>query len=337
MKNKALISLAIFYVVISTNILSAQQTEQKFVKEVNYLLSLPDGYNTDTIEKWPVIVFLHGSGERGDDLEKVKVHGPPKLINAGQKMPFIVVSPQVARADQWWYSDLLMLMIKGIIKKYRVDESRIYLTGLSMGGYGTWDIALKYPELFAAIAPICGAGDPSEVWKIRHTPVWIFHGEKDPAVPVKNSKTMYAALLQYGNARLTIYPDAAHDCWTETYNNPELYKWFLSHKRFTFEEGAMPEKPEKFTGTYVSQYDTASVFYDSVRVYQKEGKLYAKIKSNRNREQQIFPFRDDSFYFNKTSQAEIKFNTGKKGKIDSFIYYKSSYVYKTKLNFRRVK
>lgn len=284
MKKRILVLILFLNTIIAANLMFGQQTAQKFDKEVNYLLSLPDGYNRDTITKWPVIIFLHGSGERGADLEKVKVHGPPKLINAGQKMPFVVVSPQVGPLDSWWYSDLIMLMIKDIKKKYRVDEDRVYLTGLSMGGYGSWDLAIKYPELFAAIAPICGAGDPSAVWTIRHMPVWIFHGGKDQTVPVKNSKTMYKALLPYGNVKLTIYPEAGHDSWTETYNNPELYTWFLSHKRFTFEEGPMPQKPEKFTGTYVSDYDTASVFFDSARVYLKEGKLFATFKSNRNRE-----------------------------------------------------
>jgi hypothetical protein len=99
----------------------------------------------------------------------------------------------------------------------------------------------------------------------------------------------------------------------------------------------MPEKPERFVGTYISEYDTASVFYDSARVYLKEGKLYAKIKSNRNREQQILPYKEGSFFFSKTSPAEIEFNVGENGKIDTFIYYKSSYVYKSKLNYRKVK
>jgi hypothetical protein len=206
-----------------------------------------------------------------------------------------------------------------------------------MGGYGTWDIAMKYPELFAAIAPICGAGDPLQAWTIRNIPVWIFHGGKDPTVPVKNSMTMYSALLPYGNVKLTLYPEAGHDSWTETYNNPDLYKWFLSHRRFSFDEGPMPSRPERFVGTYISEYDTASVFYDSAKVYLKEGKLFTRIKSNRNREQQVFPYREYSFFFSKTSPAEIKFNIGKKGKCDSFVYYKSSFVNKMTVSFKKVK
>jgi len=167
-------------------------------------------------------------------------------------------------------------------------------------------------------------------------PVWIFHGEKDTSVPVKNSKTMYQALLQYGNVKLTIYPEAGHDSWTDTYNNPDLYTWFLSHKRFTFDEGTMPAKPERYTGTYTSEYDTASVFYDSAKVYLKEGKLFVSIKSSRNRETQIFPYKDGSFFFNKTGAAEIKFNIGKNGECDSFIFYRQSYVYKKVLNFRKI-
>lgn len=321
---------------IPGGLIFGQQTGQKFIKEVNYLLSLPDGYSSDTISKWPAILFLHGAGEGGDDLEKVKTHGPPKLINGGKKMPFIVISPQIAGGYYEWSPDLLMLMLKDIKKKYRIDSDRIYLTGLSMGGYGTWDLAMRYPDLFAAIAPICGAGNPAEAWKIRHTPVWIFHGEKDISIPVKNSRIMYQHLMPYGHVKLTIYPGVGHDSWTETYNNPDLYSWFLSHKKFTFEEGTMLVKPEIFIGTYISDFDSASIFYDAAKVYLRDEKLFFKLKSNWNREQPIFPSSDSSFFFQRINPAEIKFRIEKNGECNSFIYFKHSSTKSMILNFKKI-
>lgn len=198
---------------------------------VNYLLSLPTDYGKDKEQKWPLIVFLHGSGERGSDLEKVKIHGPPKLISKGQAFPFIVVSPQCPH-DQSWSPLLLSAMLDDVIAKYSVDRERIYLTGLSMGGFGTWDWAVSEPRRFAAIAPICGGGKPFFAKRIKHIPTWIFHGAKDQGVPLSTSEEMVAALKKEGGEpRLTVYPDLEHDSWTVTYENPELYKWFLEHKR----------------------------------------------------------------------------------------------------------
>ncbi len=123
-------------------------------------------------------------------------------------------------------------LLDKIIAEDRVDADRVYLTGLSMGGYGTWDWAIQSPDRFAAIAPICGGGNPDKVRAIRSMPVWVFHGAKDPTVPIAESEKMVKALKKAGsNVKFTVYPEAGHDSWTETYNNPELYKWFLSHKR----------------------------------------------------------------------------------------------------------
>lgn len=207
------------------------QTEQKLQREIvvqlDYLLSLPEGYETK--EQWPLMLFLHGAGERGDNLDLVKVHGPPKLIAAGKEMPFIVVSPQCPK-DRWWNAVELTALLDEIIEKYDVDESRIYVTGLSMGGFGTWNLAMYTPKRFAAIAPICGGGDRQFGKHLKHLPAWIFHGAKDSAVPVERSIEMAKAIKDRGgDPKLTIYPEANHDSWTKTYENPELYKWFLSH------------------------------------------------------------------------------------------------------------
>jgi predicted peptidase len=197
---------------------------------LKYLLFLPADY--EKAEKpFPLILFLHGAGERGDDLSKVKKHGPPKIVETKKDFPFIVVSPQAPLRGGWQNKSLLALLDE-IEGKYKVDKDRVYLTGLSMGGYGTWRLAAAAPERFAAIVPICGGGDPKSAEKLKGLPIWVFHGAKDNAVPLKRSEDMVKALKDAGHeVKFTIYPNAGHDSWTETYNNPELYKWLLSHKR----------------------------------------------------------------------------------------------------------
>jgi predicted peptidase len=207
--------------------------EAKITKTVTgrYLLYLPKDYKADRRHPWPLILFLHGSGERGSDLEKVKTHGPPKLVAQGKDFPFIIVSPQCPDG-QWWDPDILMGLLSDVTKKYVVDKDRIYLTGLSMGGFGTWTLGAEHPELFAAIAPICGQGDTSKAAALKDMPIWAFHGGKDPVVAIKGDQDMVDAVKAAGgDVKFTIYPDAGHDAWTETYDNPDLYQWFLQHKR----------------------------------------------------------------------------------------------------------
>jgi predicted peptidase len=124
-----------------------------------------------------------------------------------------------------------------VIAQYAVDEERVYVTGLSMGGFGTWSLAQAHPERFAAIAPICGGGNPELAGNLRHVPVWAFHGAKDNVVPLSASQEMVDALKAIGaDVKFTIYPEAYHDAWTETYENPQLYEWLLQHKRFSSDE-----------------------------------------------------------------------------------------------------
>ncbi|NLO32363.1 MAG: prolyl oligopeptidase family serine peptidase [Candidatus Hydrogenedentes bacterium] len=226
---------------LSTKTTDSLQTSEHFTKEIkstvetNYLLFLPENYD-QTQQQWPLLLFLHGAGERGDDLSKVEVHGPPRLIADGKKdFPFIVVSPQCPK-DAWWSDgpqiDALDALLSHLIKTYRIDENRIYATGLSMGGFGTWRLACEYPDRFAAIVPICGSGEPYRAHKIRHLPVWVFHGAKDDVIPIQSSQMMVDALKKAeGNVEFTIYPEAGHDAWTETYNNAALYEWLLQQRR----------------------------------------------------------------------------------------------------------
>ncbi|MCX6954853.1 MAG: prolyl oligopeptidase family serine peptidase [Verrucomicrobia bacterium] len=252
------------------------QTVESFKKTITktvgyqYLLSLPTGYDPAGEKTWPVILFLHGSGERGSDPWKVAVHGPPKLLRGDVPAPtpapgapaptpetaeararrlesaaflkanFIVVSPQCP-AGPWWDDDAVLALLDEVMAKHKTDAHRIYLTGLSMGGYGTWSVGLKYPERFAAIVPICGGGSSVDVRRtgrdkkaaLTSLGVWAFHGAKDPTVPLEESETMVATLKKAGvtDLQLTVYPEAKHDSWTETYNQPELYTWLLKHRR----------------------------------------------------------------------------------------------------------
>ena len=201
--------------------------------DLDYLLFLPQGYGRDLEKMWPLILFLHGAGERGDRLELVKKHGPPNLVEQQADFPFIVVSPQCP-AGLWWPEKLddLGALLDEVEARYAVDSRRIYLTGLSMGGYGTWSLAQDQPERFAAIVPICGGGSRALARRLKDLPVWVFHGAKDKTVPLEESEKMVAAIKRAGGSpRLTIYPDAGHDSWTETYDNPELYEWLLSNVR----------------------------------------------------------------------------------------------------------
>ena len=196
---------------------------------LEYLLYLPQDYEKQ--KAWPLLLFLHGSGERGDNLEKVKIHGPPKLIAAGKHFPFIVVSPQ-CRKERRWEPIELTALLDDIVRNYNVDEDRICVTGLSMGGFGTWQLAAYSPYRFAAIAPICGGGEKYWARSYPHLATWAFHGAKDKGVPLERSQIMVDELkAKGGEPKLTIYPEAGHDSWTATYNNPELYKWLLAQRR----------------------------------------------------------------------------------------------------------
>jgi predicted peptidase len=198
--------------------------------EARFLLYLPEGYKTSD-QKWPLLLFLHGAGETGEMLDLVKKNGPPKLIEFGKSFPFIVVSPQCPD-DQIWSVDVLDMLLDEMARRFRVDTNRIFVTGLSMGGTGTWDLAMAYPERFAAIVPVCGRVDPEGASKIKDLPIWVFHGAKDDVVPPEVSENMVKALKALGSpVKFTLYPDAGHDAWTETYTNPELWDWMMEQHR----------------------------------------------------------------------------------------------------------
>jgi predicted peptidase len=219
------------------------QTAQKFsatqtrTYSADYLLFLPADYEPESGKRWPLIFFLHGAGERGSDVWLVAKHGPPKIDTTETNFPFIVISPQCPDG-KIWSDDLLLALLDNVETNYAVDTHRVYLTGLSMGGFGTWSLGLSHPERFAAIAPIAGGGNfiaPYGVDKseLQSLPIWAFHGGKDPVVPVEETERMVNLMKKIGvkEVKFTLYPDAQHDCWTETYTNQELFAWFLKHSR----------------------------------------------------------------------------------------------------------
>jgi predicted peptidase len=212
-----------------------QHMERTITRTVrlNYLRYLPPDYTAQPA--WPLILFLHGRGERGDDLDLVKLHGLPQRLANGDNFPFIITAPQCPSASYWTNElDELNALLDHLIETYPVDTTRIYLTGMSMGGRGTWFLAGRYPERFAAIAPICGAGlNWIAAERLAGMPTWIFHGADDDVAPVAASEEMAGWLHAAGNnqVRLTIYPGVKHDSWVHAYHNPELYDWFLRHRK----------------------------------------------------------------------------------------------------------
>jgi predicted esterase len=296
-----MITLLSFFLVVS---LKSQQTSQTFVQEMHYLLYLPDGYAGDTLQKWPLLMFLHGSGECGDELAKLKVYGPPQLIEKGKKFPFIVVSPQAIDAETGFQAEQLKGLVEDLKKHYRVDEDRVYLTGLSMGGFATWELAEKHPEEFAAIAPLCSGGDTSKAWKLRHMKVWCFHGAKDDAVPLAASQQMVDAIKKYNpNVRFTIYPNANHNCWDVTYNNDSVYSWLLSQRRFAFSRLPIKNNALKeYVGIYTDEAK------DTLKIVFQNGKFLLSNGSDKAEDQiEILPGSENSFFISETLLTEIVF------------------------------
>lgn len=215
-----------------------QPTQEKINQtgRYNYLLFRPRGYE-ELEQQWPLILFLHGSGERGDNLERVKIQGIPKMLEQEkhQNFPFIVVSPQCPEGETW-SAELLSAFLDRVMDAYFVDRSRVYLTGLSMGGHGTWNLAAAQPQRFAAAVPIAGRKNPVTANTLKDLPIWAFHGARDRRVPIKESEAMVEAIKACnGKVKFTVYPEADHvESWEQAYSNPSLYDWLLQHRRSQF-------------------------------------------------------------------------------------------------------
>jgi len=202
-------------------------------KDIKYVVFVPPSYDPNT--PTPAIVFLNGAGECGTDgLKQIAVGiGSAIMVNV-EKWPFIVVFPQKQDVKHVWEDEDRMVMgtLDAARREYNIDPSRIYLTGLSQGGHGTWAIAARHPDLFAAIAPICGWGDEEIARKLAKLPTWVFHGDQDTAVKVDSARDMAKWIeAAGGTCKLTIYEGVGHNSWDKAYREEELGKWLLEHSR----------------------------------------------------------------------------------------------------------
>ncbi len=198
-----------------------------------FQLHLPAGSLAKGVTHQPLMIFLHGTGERGANLDQVKVHGTPKIADRDPKFPFLLVSPQLP-ADQDWDLAKLNALLVWALRSLPADPDRVYLTGLSRGGHATWRWAAAEPRRFAAIAPVAGTGQPAYACALKAMPVWAFHGDRDDVVPPEGSFAMARAIRACGGApRLTIYPDLGHNSWDPAYDDPALYLWLLAQRRPT--------------------------------------------------------------------------------------------------------
>lgn len=198
-----------------------------------FLLFLPRGFEPHGHAKYPLLIFLHGSGEAGNDLNLLKIQGPPKIVESQPDFPFIVASPQSPLIEERGF-DLQMLdaLLDELLARLPIDRDRVYLTGLSMGGIWSYGWASLHPERFAAIAPVSATWDPAEACRLKGVPIWAFHGEIDDVVPLAGEQAMIDAINACGgSAKLTVYPGVGHGAWTPAYDDPALYQWLLEHRR----------------------------------------------------------------------------------------------------------
>lgn len=214
-----------------------EQALQTSQGSIPYLLYLPKNYQAQgqgapaSQGQWPLMLFLHGRGESQGPLSTVKKWGVPYFIAHGVDFPYIVASPQCPPAPKSWPQPeeqaLLMALLDHLTNEFRVDPDRIYLTGLSMGGFGSWRLAADHPERFAAVVPICGGGNPADASQLKNLPIWVWHGGADPVVPVKRSIEMVEAIQKAGSTtiRLTTLAGIGHNSWQAAYASPDLYQW----------------------------------------------------------------------------------------------------------------
>ena len=203
------------------------------IENLKYYLYYPPGYEAESSEKFPLLLFLHGGGDSGDSIGRVKSSGPPKLIADGKDFPFLILAPQNPHKKEWWNTKAVVQLLDTVVANNNVDTKRIYLTGLSRGGGAAWQLAVQYPEKFAAMAVVCGMTPvPYAAWIDKKMPIWVFHGEEDKSIPFSESVQMVARLKEMGyDVKFTRYKGVGHNSWTRAYNTPELYDWFIEQKR----------------------------------------------------------------------------------------------------------
>jgi predicted peptidase len=203
--------------------------------ELNYRLLIPENYDRTQDTQFPLVLFLHGAGERGADNTRQLRHAASEFAKPEhrKKYPCFVAAPQCPDG-RWWTDslDLVTELLTQLRNDYRIDTRRVYVTGLSMGGFGTFELATRSPELFAAAAPICGGGDPTRAKALADLPLWVFHGDADRIVPVGLSRTMVKSVTEAGGMpKYTEYPGVGHDSWTKTYSDPAFHDWLFAQRK----------------------------------------------------------------------------------------------------------
>lgn len=313
-----------------------------------YQVYVPEGWSEH--QRWPVILFLHGSGERGaDGMDQTQVGLPASIRSHPDRWPFVVVMPQVPfHHHRWTDPDMMQMAIAALdasIKEFRGDPQRIYLTGMSMGGYGTWEIARNWPHKFAAIAPVCGgvfwsyAPDrwhdlnlPEEYARaIGRTPVWIFHGADDPVVIPKQADLMYAALkANGGNVRFWEYAAVRHNAWDKAYADPELPRWLLSHNlgqiaalQPAAEHLLVPVHPvpakvnPAIYDAYVGEYEDQGII--QTVILRQGDALYAR-SHGVGESNEIFPENPTTFFYASGSPTRLIFQKDPSGQVRGIIF-----------------
>ncbi len=202
-------------------------------EQFEYYLYYPEEYNENEEQDFGLLLFLHGGGEAGRDVGEIKKSGPPKLLAEGKQFPFLILAPQNPHERKWWNTEAIKQLLDTVVKQNRVDESRIYLTGLSRGGSAAWEMATQYPNTFAAMAVVCGMAPlPYAHWIDKSMPIWVFHGEKDDVIGVEESDSMVEKLKSMGyDVEYTRYKDAGHAIWGRAYTTDSLYTWMAKQKR----------------------------------------------------------------------------------------------------------
>ena len=312
-----------------------------------YQVYVPEDWNDH--ERWPVILFLHGSGERGaDGMDQTQVGLPAAIRSHPDRWPFIVVMPQVPFQHHHWTDPEMMQMaiaaLNTSVKEFHGDPQRLYLTGLSLGGYGTWEIAKNWPHKFAAIAPVCGGVFWSYApyrWRdltlpeqyahaIGRTPVWIFHGADDPVVIPKQAVLLYEALkANGGDVLFWEYAGVHHNAWDKAYANPDLPRWLLSHnlsqvdtiqpyaERILVPIHPIPAKinPDIYDA-YVGQYEDQGIIQTTI--YRQGDSLYARSRVGESNE--LLPENATTFFYASGSPTRLIFQKDASGQVHGVIY-----------------
>jgi poly(3-hydroxybutyrate) depolymerase len=342
----SLLSLPAFARHQDTGFLNRTITVQGVIHK--YQVYVPEGWNEH--QRWPVILFLHGSGERGaDGMDQTQIGLPAAIRSHPERWPFVVVMPQVPFQHHHWTDPEMMQMavatLDAAVKEFHGDPQRLYLTGLSLGGYGTWEIAKNWPHKFAAIAPVCGgvfwsyAPDrwhdtdlPEQYARaVGRTPIWIFHGADDPVVIPKQAVLLYEAVkANSGDVRFWEYAGVRHNAWDKAYANPDLPRWLLSHtlnqvaaqqpyaERILVPVHPVPAKvnPEIYEA-YVGQYEDQGIIQTTI--YRQGDSLFAKSRVGESNE--LLPETATSFFYASGSPTRLIFQKDTSGQVRGLIYH----------------